>query len=76
MQIQARCPILRKLKLFVKLETITAFDLLSFLNGMPSLTIIEIGRHLSSVISDEVYVHLASRPTLVELQSNSRLRKV
>lgn len=65
MQIQARCPAVRQLALCESSNTITANDLLDFLGGMPSL----VGIYLWSIISDELYFHLASRRTLATLKT-------
>lgn len=73
MQVGARCPVLQSLELYNKLGAITATDFLSFLNGMPSLTAIHLGPRLKDVISDEVYVHLASRPNLVALRTSFKV---
>lgn len=72
MQIQARCPALHELRLYGEngAGAITANDLLRFLNGMPSLSEISLGVGLEDVITDEVFVHLASRPNLVALDSS------
>lgn len=67
MQIQARCPALRQLDLCHVSGTITANGLIDFLSGMHSLAAIHLWGSLEDVNSDEVYIHLASRPNLAAL---------
>ena len=66
-QIQALCPALRNLSLCDLSGTVTADDLLDFLNGMLSLADIHLWGGLKDVVSDEVFLHLASRPDLARL---------
>lgn len=72
--IRAHFPALQSLvlrKLRIDGDDSTTHELLQFLHGMPSLTDISLG--LERAISDEVYVHLASRLNLATLHSNKRL---
>ena len=69
-QIHARCPALQSLHLQDRIYTTTTDDLLQFLSGLPSLTSIHLEYYS---VSDEVYIHLASRPNLASLKTSPRM---
>ena len=72
--IRAHFPALQSLTLLnlrVDGDDTTAHELLQFLHDMPFLTNLRIG--LERAISDEVYIHLASRLNLIGLHSSKML---
>ncbi len=72
MQIEGLCPALRSFSLSSFLGTTQTCDLVRFLNSMPSLTSIHLGQDLENIISDQLHVHLASRPNLLVLEIFSK----
>ena len=72
MQIEGLCPALRSFSLLSTAGTTPTCDLVRFLNSMPSLTSIHLGLDLENTLSDQVYVHLASRPNLLVLEISSK----
>ncbi len=71
MQIEGLCPALRSFSLWSLAGTTPTCDLVRFLNSMPSLKSIHLGLDLENIISDQLYVHLASRPNLLVLEISS-----
>ena len=71
-QYHARCPALRSLNLHDRIDTTTTDDLLQFLSGWPSLTSILLECYSEDSVSEEVYIHLASRPKLASLRTSPK----